>query len=109
LSTPTVREVAVQIDAPPVLASSRVGSVGVHVGNEPEVEITRQSPPTKSPHDRFSRTFVAVDAADDQHLVVTRGITEPYRNDRPVSYRFTDLVSSGWSRGREKQQKGGDQ
>src|SRR5713226_5209228 len=85
---PVRREVAVQVDAVGVLPRVASVAVGIQVRDQPEVETGM--PALQESDDRRSRAFVAVDAADDEHLLRARRIADLVRAQRPPEDAVTD-------------------
>src|SRR5689334_7712640 len=91
--TPTVGEVAVDVDA--VCVAERAGGEAVRIecADQPEIDTCLRSEPLELAHDRDTCRLVAVDAADHQHRTAA-GRTELLHIDRPSVGRTADELPS---------------
>ena len=98
---PAGREVAIEVDAPPVQPGALGQAVGIEVRDEPQVDARRQRRRAKGPHDTHAGALGAVDAPDDQHALGPGRIPQLVGNDRPSSGRVTGDEDCGDGQRRE--------
>src|SRR5205085_4303615 len=73
---PRPGEVAVEVDSVRVLSSPGLVAVGVQVLDHPEIQAPRHRKPLERAHNGQAGAFIAVDAADDEQLVVAVRVAE---------------------------------
>jgi hypothetical protein len=87
---PVPREVAVQVDTATVLPSAGGYAVGVQVLDQPQVDPRRRRVTRQAPRHRDSCGFVAVNAADNQHLAARVRVPHLECADRAAARRAAE-------------------
>ena len=101
--SPLGGEVAVQVDASPVLSDSERGTVRVELMDEPDDRATRRPEACEPAGDGDPGALVPVDAADDEDAVRGLGVADDGRADRPPLGRAAeDALPLGRSRRRPR-------
>ena len=87
---PTIREVAVEIDAAGVLARASGGSVGVEVVQHPQIDASREGDGVQATCHRDSRTLISVNATHDENSAAGEGFPQLLDADRSMLDGMTE-------------------